>query len=324
MKRVLRSAAGAFAARSGLLSSCERAARGELSILCYHRILPGAQRARYHTPNLVVTPEAFQMHCRALAERYRVLPLAEAFDVWKNGAPQDRPLAVMTFDDGYRDNARYAAPILKASGLRATFYVIAGLVDRDELPWYDVVGNAHRGNGEQHPAGTAEAALERAKRLSPAEREALVAGLRVSVRPSDDDALIMTAAQVKSLADDGHEIGSHTMTHPMLPQCDDVELEREVVDSKAILSAVTGRSVSGLCFPNGDQDARVRRAAAAAGYAHAATMMPGLNDRQKDDVFALRRWFISEDGLSDASGEPSETLLRMEICGLSRRMFRRD
>jgi len=142
MKSLIRAAAGSFAARSGALSAFERAARGALAVLCYHRVLPEAERARYHTPDLVVTPETLRAHCRILAERYTVAPLGTALAAWQRGEVSDRPLVAITFDDGYRDNMRYATPILRAHGLRATFYVIAGLVDTDEQPWYDIVGAA--------------------------------------------------------------------------------------------------------------------------------------------------------------------------------------
>mgnify|MGYP001051423667 FL=1 len=327
MKSLIRAAAGSFAARSGALSAFERAARGALAVLCYHRVLPEAERARYHTPDLVVTPETLRAHCRILAERYTVAPLGTALAAWQRGEVSDRPLVAITFDDGYRDNMRYATPILRAHGLRATFYVIAGLVDTDEQPWYDIVGAAF-GSAAQEDSATgpadAAAALEKAKRLAPAERAAWVAALRSepASRVRDDD-LIMTSGQIRSLADEGHEIGSHSMTHPLLTQCADDALATEMGASRERLSAIAGRAVTGLCYPNGDHDRLVRRAAAAAGYAYAAALDPGLNDRRTADVFALRRWFIAQGRLADSRGAPSDALLRMELSGLSRRLFGR-
>lgn len=326
MKSLIRAAAGSFAARSGALSAFERAARGALAVLCYHRVLPEAERARYHTPDLVVTPETLRAHCRILAERYTVAPLGTALAAWQRGEVSDRPLVAITFDDGYRDNMRYAAPILRAHGLRATFYVIAGLVDTDEQPWYDIVGAAFGPAPQENGAGPADAAaaLEKAKRLAPAERAAWVAALRSepASRVRDDD-LIMTSGQIRSLADEGHEIGSHSMTHPLLTQCADDALATEMGASRERLSAIAGRAVTGLCYPNGDHNSRVRRAAAAAGYAYAAALDPGLNDRRTADVFALRRWFIAQGRLADSRGAPSDALLRMELSGLSRRLFGR-
>ena len=48
----------------------------------------------------------------------------------------------ITFDDGYRDNVIHALPVLGKCGLNATFFIISGLVDRTETPWYDALGRA--------------------------------------------------------------------------------------------------------------------------------------------------------------------------------------
>jgi len=275
----------------------------------------------------VVTPETLRAHCRILAERYTVAPLGTALAAWQRGEVSDRPLVAITFDDGYRDNMRYATPILRAHGLRATFYVIAGLVDTDEQPWYDIVGAAF-GSAAQEDSATgpadAAAALEKAKRLAPAERAAWVAALRSepASRVRDDD-LIMTSGQIRSLADEGHEIGSHSMTHPLLTQCADDALATEMGASRERLSAIAGRAVTGLCYPNGARGAGARGAAAGPGDAYAAAPDPGLNDRRTADVFALRRWFIAQGRLADSRGAPSDALLRMELSGLSRRLFGR-
>jgi peptidoglycan-N-acetylglucosamine deacetylase len=73
----------------------------------------------------------------------------------------------------------------------------------------------------------------------------------------------------------GHEIGSHSMTHPIpfatLPAAD---LERELVESRTRLSAASGQEVIGFRAPGWDVDARTLRAIAAAGYRYDASILP--------------------------------------------------
>jgi peptidoglycan/xylan/chitin deacetylase (PgdA/CDA1 family) len=329
MKSMIRSAIATLGARSGVLSGFEAGSRDGLTVLCYHRVLPEMQRNGYHDPDLVVTPETFRAHCRLLAERYTVEPLALALAMWRGGDRPERPFAAITFDDGYRDNIHRAAPILREHGLRATFYVVAGLVDTDDPPWYDMAGaswNAIARSGQKIDGADVKAALMQAKKLSPQERQAWIERLRREAGPielSDDDR-IMTSAQVRALADEGHEIGSHTMTHPLLPQCSDTALAVELTTSRAILSEIAGQPVTGLAYPNGDCDERVRRATTTAGYTYGASAKPGVNERGSVDVLSVRRWFVSQERLADSRGRPSDALLRMELCGLSRRLFRRE
>ncbi len=326
----LRDAMAKVARASGWLAAVERANHDSLTVLCYHRILPPMQRAAYYDPDLAVTPEVFDLHCRIMAERFTVQPLEVALMRWSTGERPRRPLAAITFDDGYRDNVRYAAPILDEHALRATFFVIAGLMDTDRVPWYDAAGAAWKAlarTGDAPPGPhNAKEAVAAAKHMGPAQRVQWVTQLVAAAGylPFDEEDLIMTSAQVRELADAGHEIGSHSMTHPLLPQCDGDALRREVTDSRARLVAVSGQTVRGLCYPNGNYDVRVHQMAVQSGYTYAASMESGVNRPFSFDTLAVRRWFMHQDRLANSNAKPCSTLLRMELCGLSQRLFRRD
>jgi peptidoglycan/xylan/chitin deacetylase (PgdA/CDA1 family) len=82
------------------------------------------------------------------------------------------------------------------------------------------------------------------------------------------------------------EIGSHTVSHPHLPRLTDAELQRELRESRERIADELARPCRYLAYPFGNEDARVRSAAAAAGY-DAAFALPGREDRI--DRFALPR-----------------------------------
>lgn len=322
---VLKSAARhaiALARRAGGgLARAERGNRGHLLILCYHRVLPAPRKAAYFLPGLAVTPEGFRAHCALLRAHYDVLPLAEAHARWRAGeaACGGRPLAAITFDDGYRDNARYAQPILDALGLRATFFVVAGLAGTGEAPWYDRLARASGAlarigaPGVPHAAGPA-ALVEWAKALPPEAREGLTAA---AVEAAGGDRLepaldaIMGADELRALAAAGHEIGSHSLTHPILTQLAPAALERELRESRAVLGAVCGAMPISFCYPNGDYNDAVCAAAAAAGYALAVTTAQGVNAPGAPPM-ALARVFMHEDRLARPWGGASSSLARWE------------
>ena len=322
MKSVARGLIGKLARGTGLIRAFERAANDSVTVLCYHRVLPHDQRQAYHDPDLVVTPEVLRAHCRVLAERYSVVTLSSALGPEPAALHSGRPVAVITFDDGYRDNFLHAAPILQEAGLPATFFVIAGLVDTEGLPWYDLAGGALqalRRSGRPLDA-TPKEAVARAKTMSPAQRQAWVADLLSAsgpIQPRNED-LIMTSGQLRDLVATGHEIGSHSMTHPLLPECTDEELDFELSASRKRLGNIIGKNIEAFCYPNGDWDDRVVAAVITAGYAMATSMGPGLNRRNATSRFDVKRWFIDQQRLMDASGLPSDELLRMKICGLVR------
>lgn len=110
----------------------------------------------------------------------------------------------------------------------------------------------------------------------------------------DPDAVGENAEETRALDWDGlagvtergHEVGSHSLTHPRLTELSDAELERELVVSRERLEARLGRPCRYVAYPHGDHDRRVRAAARAAGY-EAGFAIPGR--RRPIDPFAIPR-----------------------------------
>lgn len=95
-------------------------------------------------------------------------------------------------------------------------------------------------------------------------------------RAGDRREPMMSAAQVRELADAGFEIGSHTVNHPHLTSVSDDMLAQELSDSKRALEDLIGREVSSFSYPYGDYDDRVREAVIAAGYTNAVSTKLGV------------------------------------------------
>lgn len=94
----------------------------------------------------------------------------------------------------------------------------------------------------------------------------------------------MTWDELRDLAARGFEIGSHTISHPHLPQLEAAEIERELAESRRRLEDELGRPCRFAAYPYGDHDERVRAAARRAGY-DAAFGLPGV----PGDRYALAR-----------------------------------
>jgi peptidoglycan/xylan/chitin deacetylase (PgdA/CDA1 family) len=93
----------------------ERARRMRVPILMYHVIAkapPGAANAR-----LWVEPETFAAEMQALRRAgYHAITLRQAFDAWQHGGPLPRRPVVVSFDDGYLSQYRFARPVLRRLG----------------------------------------------------------------------------------------------------------------------------------------------------------------------------------------------------------------
>ena len=108
-----------------LLSTVQRRAMGgrRVLILSYHRVV-GDYAAEEHPLNtLNIERETFRRHLEDLHETHDIVSLEDALRCW-TVRTANRDVAVITFDDGYRDVYTHAFPVMRelarsGGGLRA-------------------------------------------------------------------------------------------------------------------------------------------------------------------------------------------------------------
>ena len=100
---------------------------------------------------------------------------------------------------------------------------------------------------------------------------------------------IMDAGRVREWISAGHEIGSHTLSHPHLTQIPPARAREEISASRKKLEDLFGKRISHFCYPYGDWNEVVRDLVNEAGYATACTTDTGMNTAA-DSPFALKRY----------------------------------
>ena len=112
----------------------------------------------------------------------------------------------------------------------------------------------------------------------------------------------LTWQGVRALAAAGMEIGSHTRTHPRLPELADDVAEEELKISRIRLEAEIGRPVEALAYPYNSLRSRTESLAAAAGYRIAVAG----SAHGSADLLRLRRFPV--DGFTSLSTIQRATL----------------
>jgi peptidoglycan/xylan/chitin deacetylase (PgdA/CDA1 family) len=103
---------------------------------------------------------------------------------------------------------------------------------------------------------------------------------------------LLTWEQIGTLQSLGVRFGSHSLTHADLTKLGDLDLEREVKESKRVLEEKLGQEVEGFAYPFGFFDERVITAVKAAGYKWAVTTSDSIWEGW-GDPYRLRRISIS-------------------------------
>jgi peptidoglycan/xylan/chitin deacetylase (PgdA/CDA1 family) len=281
------------------------AQHGRLSILIYHRVLPQPDPMFPED----IDAEGFEQQLGVLSRYFNVLPLDDAIKRLQRGSLPPRALSI-TFDDGYADNAEIALPILRRSGLHATFFIATGFLDGGRM-WNDsVIESVRRAPGPElslsglglgrYPITTiaqrretALAVVARMKYLPMLQRLEQVEKMVRHVAVPLPDNLMLRIDQVRELHNAGMDIGGHTVNHPILSSIDPAEAGVEIAAGKEALEGIIGGRVALFAYPNGrpeqDYQGTHVRMVRKAGFTAAVSTATGVA-RAKSDLFQLPRY----------------------------------
>lgn len=313
-KRTLTIAAAGTLDRLGLT----RRRKDGLTILMLHKVNDDPDPL-----GLTLSPRILDCVLREVQERHAIVSLP-ALETNRGLRLGEGLRFAFTFDDGYRDNYENAFPLLHRHGVPATIYLSVDHVEGKRSFWYERLASAiHKSGAERldmDPEGigsyplrdgndrqAALRALNRhLKRYDDGTRERLVEVVaeRLNVTEPCGSTPMLNWEMIKEMAAANITFGSHTLSHPILSRETIARVRAELLGSKEVLEGVLGRRITAFAYPNGTREdfndavaAEVRKA----GYEHACTTIPGVNDCNTDP-YALRRISLHNAMCTDQQG----------------------
>lgn len=269
-------------------------------MLIYHRVAD-PERDQW---GISVSPERFAEQIAALTRVRQVVPLDTLAAIARGEAktPAGKPLAAISFDDGYLDNLTNARPVLETHDAPATIFLVTSMVGADREYWWDELSQIFM----ETAALPAEMASPfkgepRVLRFPPGDRgsrwgaghffrrhfrdmplgevEAHLEALRAwagVTRHAREEKRVMTPDEVAAIDGALISIGAHTVNHPSLEDIGPAEQAREIAESQVACEAWVGRPVNHFAYPFGRFNGASVAAARAAGFASACTTQPGV------------------------------------------------
>jgi peptidoglycan/xylan/chitin deacetylase (PgdA/CDA1 family) len=224
-------------------------------VLIYHHINPHSGDA------VTVTPEVFAAQMGFLARSgFTTLSLDDLMGALYGDQEIGDKVVVLTFDDGWLDNYRFAIPVLKQLDFHASFFVITGRVDAASHGHVDLFFDV-----PLHEAAKA------------------------CIQSGEAARVVLDWDLIRSIEEDGpFRFYSHTVSHRRCAELSSAELMAELVESKLRIESELGRPCPYLCWPYGSYNDDTIRAAQETGYTGLFTTDAGFCDATADP-FRIKR-----------------------------------
>jgi peptidoglycan/xylan/chitin deacetylase (PgdA/CDA1 family) len=245
----------------------------------------------------------FEAQLRHLQAHFALVPASELLAAASERRRGERFPVAVTFDDDLRSHALVSMPALRRLGAPATFFVCGASLDGTHRFWWELLQAAlDRGEGRTarrmveerwgRLPGSARVPLirrlaARLEGLPPADREAVAQRLASLAGPPPRDTG-MPATDVQALADEGFEIGFHTLHHHRLTSLGDGDLSRALSERLEHLEETLGSRPVLIAYPHGKADERVAAAAREAGFRCGFTSRPRAATPESDPLLLGR------------------------------------
>jgi peptidoglycan/xylan/chitin deacetylase (PgdA/CDA1 family) len=261
----------------------------QLVILLYHGIPP-------ESDGNCIDGTVFEQHVTFLKRHFEFVSPQQ---IGKSRKSLDKIRILLTFDDGFRNNAEVVAPILRRHNVPGVFFVCSRHTKPGKYLWFSYLralqkhfrGNGFHFRGEfinmsgERRRSNVERLWDRLLALTP-HPEAMYQAIEEELPQLEDfisqEELArsyagMTGEQMGELASDPlFSIGAHTVDHPFLTKCDNDEALRQILQNKNWIEKLSNKRCTMIAYPSGDYDSYALNESLNLGFTHGHAVIPIL------------------------------------------------
>jgi peptidoglycan/xylan/chitin deacetylase (PgdA/CDA1 family) len=297
----------------------------DIPILTYHRVCDISNIEDYPFDIDLISADTanFTWQMEFIKVNFNPIHLTRVIEYIEGKCDLPSNPIVVTFDDGFDDVYTNAYPILKRLDVPATLFITTSFLDEKKTIWYErlahfilqtnykivikdlnfeIPGSNDINLRRQYYSQLVEILklLPNGKRLELLDE--LYEKYSENYYSTSNDIRNLSRPlnweQIFEMSKSVFEIGSHSLTHPVLTSLTKEDLKHELVESKSILESKLELKIDSIAYPVGTElafDERVKTAAKDSGYKLGLTYVEGRNNPKKLDCFALKRMHVDRD-----------------------------
>ena len=271
-------------------------------IVGYHRVVERLDVASgFALPAMEITASTFEKHVDWLAQNFEIISL-EDFAMSRARRATSKPLAAITFDDGYADVYENAFPVLNRKGIPAAFFVVTDLVDSGLVPVHDRLYAALKSTNVDDAFSMTQQML-RTRRHD----DVLEIVEKFGCDKTSDALRPMNWSILAEMRDAGMTIGSHSKTHAFLTNESFDRVTAELRESRSALQQHLGVAADLFAYPGGAFNNSIVGAVRNAGYKLAFTDCHHRDNHNPS--FTITRRGLWERSCLDRLGEFSPAIM---------------
>lgn len=161
--------------------------------------------------------------------------------------PFPKGAVVITIDDGWQSNLDNIVPVAVQNEVPVAIFVSTEVVEKGSGYWWSYIMEARK-------MGLSKESVEFFKTLDNEDRIKIIEETKSKIQINRE---ALTIDQVREISKNKYvAIGSHSVSHPILPRCSNNESKYEISHSKEIIEEWIEKDVKFFAFPNGDYSNR--------------------------------------------------------------------
>ena len=289
-----------------------------LSLLAYHRVYPMKYPDfPFYEDMISATPDEFNKQMAFVSKNFNVINFKILDQIISSGNKLPSNSLIVTFDDGYADNFEMALPVMNKYGITATIFVTINNVESQKTYWFEkIVYQMKKMTPRELSLNSRKFKVDKYNRMEMAksiiaflmevpEPDRIVCikelDMQTGIDVSSSDleyAKPLTWEMIKNLDKAGIEIGSHTLTHPILSKMSDEDIINELSESKRILEDKIGKEVISISYPVGNKncyDHRVLKFSECCGYRFGVSYKHSVERLNPSNTFEIPRVHVETD-----------------------------
>jgi peptidoglycan/xylan/chitin deacetylase (PgdA/CDA1 family) len=262
---------------SGLEKSFRLISSHSILNIMYHGVVP---KTNHSFSPRHFSSEQFEQHIKYLKKEFDILSVKEAFENYRNDIKANHKAITISFDDGYKNNLKYALPLLEKYKIKTTFFISGVCAEEMEtrILWPDVIACLcyfHRNEVIEIENYRFENMIDITskikisdfiKTLMPGNRERILTMLvnkynlndKLKQIPSEYWEMMNKEDIQKLSTSEIVEIGSHGYLHYNLGNIGESEAATELKKSKELLEGAGNAKVDMIAYPDGSYSNRLK------------------------------------------------------------------